>query len=79
MPLQVTGLKTPTAMRVEWTTRGVFSPGAVVPGNRALVYRGKITAAVMSDFFDFRIYLDARNKERGIEFDPVFEIDVLAP
>jgi hypothetical protein len=79
VPLQVSGLKTPTAMRVEWTTRGVFSPGAVVPGNRALVYRGKITAAVMSDFFDFRIYLDARNRERSIEFQPVFEIDVLAP
>ena len=78
VPLQVPGLRSPTAMRVEWTTRGVFSPGAVVPGNRALVYRGKITAAVMSDFFDFRIYLDARNRERSIEFDPVFEIDVLA-
>jgi len=79
VPLQVPGLRSPTAMRVEWTTRGVFSPGAVVPGNRALVYRGKITAAVMSDFFDFRIYLDARKWERSIEFDPVFEIDVLAP
>ena len=79
VPLQVPGLRSPTAMRIEWTTRGVFSPGAVVPGNRALVYRGKITAAVMSDFFDFRIYLDARKWERSIEFDPVFEIDVLAP
>src|SRR6185312_7069104 len=37
VPLQVPGLRSPTAMRVEWTTRGVFSPGAVVPGNRALV------------------------------------------
>jgi len=79
VPLQVPGLRSPTAMRIEWTTRGVFSPGSVVPGNRALVYRGKITAAVMSDFFDFRIYLDARKWERSIEFDPVFEIDVLAP
>lgn len=78
VPLQVSGLRSPTAMRVEWTTRGLFSPGAVVPGNRALVYRGKITAAVMSDFFDFRIYLDARKWERNIEFNPVFEIDVLA-
>jgi hypothetical protein len=78
VPLQVSGLRSPTGMRVEWTTRGLFSPGSVLPGNRALVYRGKITAAVMSDFFDFRIYLDARNWERSIEFDPVFEIDVLA-
>ncbi len=79
VPLHVTGLRSPTAMRIEWTTRGVFSPGSLVPGDRALVYRGKITAAVMSDFFDFRIFLDARTSERGIEFDPEFDIDVLAP
>jgi hypothetical protein len=77
VPLQVTGLRSPTAMRVEWTTRGVFTAGTVVPGNRALVYRGKITAPVMSDYFDFRIFLDARTSERGIEFNPVFEIDVV--
>jgi hypothetical protein len=78
VPLHVTGLRSPTAMRIEWTTRGVFTPGNVLPGNRTLVYRGKITAPVMSDYFDFRIFLDARTSERGIEFDPVFEIDVLS-
>jgi hypothetical protein len=79
IPQHVSGLKTPTAMRVEWTTRGLFSPGSAMPGNRALVYRGKITQAVMTDFFDFRIFLDARTSERGIEFDPIFEIDLVAP
>lgn len=79
IPQHVSGLKTPTAMRVEWTTRGLFSPGSVLPGNRTLVYRGKITQAVMTDFFDFRIFLDARTSERGIEFDPIFEIDLVAP
>lgn len=79
VPLHVSGLKTPSAMRVEWTTRGNFASGSLVPGNRALVYRGKITESVMSDFFDFRIFLDARTSERGIEFDPVFEIDIVAP
>jgi hypothetical protein len=63
-------------MRVEWTTRGTFAPGSVVPGDRALVWRGKIAQPVMSDYFDFRILFDARTSERGIEFDPVFEIDV---
>ncbi len=79
IPQHVSGLRIPTAMRVEWTTRGLFSPGSVVPGNRALVYRGKITQSVMTDFFDFRIFLDARTSERGIEFDPIFEIDLVAP
>jgi len=79
IPQHVSGLKTPTAMRIEWTTRGLFSPGSVMPGNRTLVYRGKITQSVMTDFFDFRIFLDARTSERGIEFDPIFEIDLVAP
>lgn len=76
LPQNITGLKVPTSMRMEWTTRGTFAPGSVVPGNRALVWRGKISDAVMSDYFDFRIYYDARTAERGIEFDPIFEIDV---
>lgn len=79
VPDHVNGLKSPTAMRLEWTTHGVFAPGSLVPGTRALVYRGKITAPLMSDFFDFRIFLDARNWERGLEFDPVFEIELVAP
>ncbi len=79
VPQHVLGLKSPTAMRVEWTTRGLFAPGSLVPGNRALVYRGKITQSVMSDYFDFRIFLDARTSERGIEFDPIFEIDIVPP
>jgi hypothetical protein len=61
VPQHVTGLTVPTSMRVEWTTRGTFGPGSVVPGNRALVWRGKITEPVMSDYFDFTIYFDARN------------------
>jgi hypothetical protein len=76
IPQHVRGLKAPTGMRVEWTTRGTFAPGSVVPGDRALVWRGKIAQPVMSDYFDFRILFDARTSERGIEFDPVFEIDV---
>jgi hypothetical protein len=77
IPRQVIGLKVPTAMRIEWKTRGTFTPGTLVPWDRALVYRGKITQSVMSDFFDFRIFLDARTSERGIEFDPVFEIEIV--
>lgn len=75
----VNGLKSPTGMRVDWTTRGRFSPGSATPGTRALVFRGKITEPVMSDYFDFRIFIDARSWERGIEFDPVFEIELVAP
>jgi hypothetical protein len=74
----VSGLKSPTGMRVDWTTRGRFSPGSATPGTRSLVFRGKITEPVMSDYFDFRIFIDALIWERGIEFDKVFEIELVA-
>ena len=77
VPRLVKGLRSPSAMRVEWKTRGKFSPGSLLPGDRALVFQGKITDSLMADFFDFRIYLDGRYIERGLEFDPVFEIEVL--
>jgi hypothetical protein len=77
VPRLIKGLRSPSAMRLEWKTRGKFSPGSLLPGDRALVFQGKITDSVMSDFFDFRIYLDGRYLERGLEFDPVFEIEVL--
>jgi len=73
------GLRIPTAMRLEWTARGRFASGSLVPGDRALLYRGKITESVTTEIFDFRIYYDARSAERGIEFDPVFEIEVVNP
>lgn len=78
LPDHVSGLKSPTGFRVDWTTRGRFAPGSAVPGTRSLVFRGKITEPVMSDYFDFRIFIDARSWERGIEFDPVFEIELVA-
>lgn len=76
VPRLVKGLRGPTGMRLEWTTRGKFVPGSVLPGDRALVFQGKITEAVMADFFDFKIYIDGRYLDRGLEFDPVFEIEV---
>jgi len=79
VPGHVSGLTTPTAMRLDWTTRGRFASGSLVPGTRALVWHGKIVDSVMSDYFDFRIYLDARNWGGALEFDPVFEIDLAAP
>ena len=77
IPRGVIGLKSPTAMRLEWTTRGLFIPGSLLPGSRTLVYRGRITDPLMTGYFDFRVFLDSRTSELGIEFDPTFEIELL--
>ena len=77
LPLQVRGLKSPSAMRIEWQTRGVFASGSTFPGSRGLIFQGVVPAAVMSDFFDFTIHVDGRYIDRGLQFDPQFELEIL--
>lgn len=71
------GLRSPSGMRVEWKTRGTFLAGSALPGARALVYDGTIQRPSMHEALDLSIYLDARYFERGLRFEPSFEIDVL--
>lgn len=76
-PQDIAGLRLPSAMRIEWRTRGRFSGGVAIPGQRALIYRGRIESAVTGDFFDFTYRIDGRHFDRRLQFDPVFEIEPL--
>lgn len=76
VPEFVSGLRSPNGMRVEWRTRGTLSAGSALPGTRSLVYDGAIRQAVLADFLDLSLILDARYFERGLRFEPYFEIDV---
>ena len=70
------GLRLATAMRLEWTSRGRFASGSVRPGDRALVFRGKIDAPTFVETIDLRILIDGRYLEHGLEFEPIFEIEL---
>jgi hypothetical protein len=76
IPEFVQGLRASTGMRVEWTSRGSFLAGSALPGQRALVYDGLVQRPSMHEALDLSVYLDARYLERGLRFDPAFEIDV---
>jgi hypothetical protein len=76
LPLVVRGLRSPAAMKVEWSGRGRFASGSVIPGDRTLVFQGTIRDPVFSEFLDFTIRLDARQIQRGLEFEPIFEIEL---
>lgn len=76
-PQTIPGLRLPSAMRIEWRTRGRFNAGAAIPGQRALVYRGPITSGVSGDIFDFTYRIDGRHFERRLQFQPIFEIEPL--
>ena len=75
VPASTPGLQSPSGMRVEWRTRGTLIAGSALPGTRSLVYDGPITRALLADFMDFSLFLDARFVQAGLRFEPVFEIE----
>ncbi len=77
LPVAIVGLQSPAGLRLEWRTRGFFAPGSVRPGDRLLLFRGAITQPVMGDTFDFVLHFDGRYIQRGLQFDPIYEIEIL--
>jgi len=75
LPIAIRGTGDASALRMSWTTNGVFSGGAVSAGNRAKLFEGEITEPVMSDVFDFTFVIDAREVYNDLRFQPVFEIE----
>jgi hypothetical protein len=76
VPPFVPGLRGSTGMRVEWRTRGPLLAGAGLPGARTLVYEGPVPRPVLADVLDLTLYLDARFVDRGVRFEPYFEIEI---
>ena len=79
LPVQIRGLNTPQRLAVSWTTGGLFQDGEVTPGNRRLIFEGKITAAVMRDVFNFTFEVDARFLTHTVRLEPVYEIEIISP
>jgi hypothetical protein len=65
----------PGPIAASWSTRGRFLPGQLVSGNRALVYAGPITTALMEDVLHFQFSIDAGLMRRPYPVSFYFEID----
>ena len=76
LPPLVPGVTSAEGLRAEWRARGAMQAGSIVPGGRTLVFDGLIERAQTVEFFDFTIYLDTRFTQRGIRFEPKFEIEI---
>jgi hypothetical protein len=76
LPLNIRGTVDSTALRMSWTTNGLFSSGSLTAGNRAKLFEGEVTDSVMTDVFDIIFEIDARQVYNNLRFQPVFEIDV---
>lgn len=79
LPVQVRGLNNPQRLSVSWTTNGLFQNGEVTPGNRQLIFEGRITEPVMQDIFNFTFELDARFLSEMLRLEPVYEIEIISP
>ncbi len=76
LPQLVPGITAPEGLRAEWRARGAMQAGSIMPGGRTLVFDGLIERAQTVEFFDFTIFIDTRFTQRGIRFEPKFEIEV---
>jgi len=79
LPVQVRGLNNPQRLSVSWTTNGLFQNGEVTPGNRRLIFEGRITEPVMRDIFNFTFEMDARFLSGMLRLEPVYEIEIISP
>jgi hypothetical protein len=63
-------------VRVSWTTQGRLQPGQLISGQRALVYAGPITAAVLEDTLVLKFEADGTRMSSAQSLRFHFEIDV---
>jgi len=75
LPIGIRGTGDSSALRMSWTTNGLFSNGSVTAGNRAKLFEGEISDAVMEDVFDITFDIDARQVYNNLRFQPIFDIE----
>jgi len=76
LPLNIRGTGDASALRMSWTTNGLFASGSLTAGNRVRLFEGEITASVMTEVFDMTFEIDARQVYNNLRFEPVYDIEV---
>ena len=80
VPATIPGLRTPTGVKVEWRTRGLFTAGAARGGERRLVWSGVVREAFMTESLEltmqFRLADVIARAGASLSFESYFEIEV---
>ncbi len=79
LPILIRGLSNPQGMIFSWTTNGLFLDGQLTPGNRQLIFAGKVTRPVMVDNFNFTFELDTRYLTQTLRLEPVYDLEIVTP
>jgi hypothetical protein len=65
----------PGPLQASWSAQDRLSPGQVRSGERALVYAGPISSALLEDTLRFEVSIDARRVERAFPLTLQFEAE----
>ena len=76
LPLNIRGSADASALRMSWTTNGLFASGSLTAGNRVKLFEGEITERVMTDIFDMTFEIDARQVFGNLRLEPVYDIEI---
>ena len=76
LPLNIRGTADSSALRMSWTTNGLFSNGSLTAGNRVRLFEGEITERVMTDVFDITFEIDARQVYNNLRFEPIYDMEL---
>ena len=76
LPLSIRGAADSSALRMSWTTNGLFASGSLTAGNRVKLFEGEITDRVMTDVFDMTFEIDARQVFSNLRLEPVYDIEI---
>ena len=77
LPQQIKGLGNSAGLKLEWRTRGNFLAGHTTPGNRALIFEGRVSDPLLIEFFTFTMNLDSRSLTGALRFEPIYEIELM--
>ncbi len=75
LPVQIGGLASSDGFSLAWKTRGLFYAGTTTPGNRALIYKGKLGTSQLTEFFNFTLNIDASRFTGKLRYAPIYEIE----
>ena len=76
LPLNIRGGADVSALRMSWTTNGLFASGSLTAGNRVKLFEGEITERVMTEIFDMTFEIDARQVTSNLRLEPVYDIEI---
>jgi len=76
LPSQVDGFNGSQGFSLAWKTTGIFASGMTSPGNRSLIFQGRIESPLLTEFITFTLKLDANRLTGKLRYAPIYEIEL---